>query len=105
MVVFALLLNPAFFLSAFVLRERYTRNPMMDLATFKNLDFSFTNLATLIAIMFMAGNNFLIPFYLVDAKNLPVEHAGAVLFVYSLTYMITSSFAGRAADHTHFISG
>lgn len=87
--------------AAFVWRERHTTNPMVDLATFKNLDFSFTNLATLTAIMFMAGSNFLIPFYLVEAKELAVERAGVVFLVYSVTYMIVSPLAGRAADRVH----
>lgn len=89
------------FFAAFVWRERHTLNPMVDLAIFKNLDFSFTNLATLTAIMFMAGSNFLIPFYLVEAKELAVEHAGVVFLVYSVTYMIVSPLAGRAADRVH----
>ena len=100
-IVLLLFFGSAFFLTAFMVREHYARNPMVELAVFKNLDFSFTNLGTLTAIIFMAGSNFLIPFYLVDAKGISVELAGTVILIYSLTYMITSPLAGRAADHIH----
>ena len=91
----------AVFFAFFIWRELHVENPMVDLTTFKNLDFSFTNLATLTAVMFMAGSNFLIPFYLVEAKELAVERAGVVFLVYSVTYMIVSPLAGRAADRVH----
>ncbi|MGA2223059.1 MAG: MFS transporter [Syntrophobacteraceae bacterium] len=86
------------FLSAFTFRESRTRSPLIDPGIFKNLDFNFTHLATIMAIMFMAGSNFLIPFYLVDAEHLAVERAGMVLMVYSLAYIIVSPLAGWAAD-------
>jgi len=85
-------------LLAFYLRERSTRDPILNLKIFRNRDFSFAVITTLVALMLLAGGNFLIPFYLELIKGLRPEHVGAVVMIYSVVYMPIGPFAGRLSD-------
>lgn len=85
-------------LLAFYLRERTVDDPILDLKIFRNRDFSFAVLTTLVALMLLSGGNFLIPFYLELIKGLRPEHVGAVVMIYSVVYMPIGPFAGRLSD-------
>jgi len=85
-------------LFAFYLRERNSRDPILNLRLFHNRDFSFAVLTTLVALMLLSGGNFLIPFYLELIKGLGPEHVGAVVMIYSVVYMPIGPFAGRLSD-------
>ncbi|MCK9197161.1 MAG: DHA2 family efflux MFS transporter permease subunit [Syntrophales bacterium] len=85
-------------LLAFYLRERTVRDPILNLSLFRNRDFSFAILTTLVALMLLSGGNFLIPFYLELIKGLGPEHVGAVVMIYSVVYMPIGPFAGRLSD-------
>jgi predicted MFS family arabinose efflux permease len=85
-------------LLAFYLRERSAHDPILNLSLFRNRDFSFAVLTTLVALMLLSGGNFLIPFYLELIKGLGPEHVGAVVMIYSVVYMPIGPFAGRLSD-------
>lgn len=85
-------------LLAFYLRERTVRDPILNLKIFRNRDFSFAILTTLVALMLLSGGNFLIPFYLELIKGLRPEHVGAVVMIYSVVYMPIGPFAGKLSD-------
>jgi EmrB/QacA subfamily drug resistance transporter len=86
------------FLTAFIIREKRCSAPLLKLSFFWNPVFTFALLATFAAFMLIAGNAFLLPFYLQIVKGLSVTQTGMVLLTYSLIYVFLSSPAGRLAD-------
>ena len=86
------------FLLAFIIREKRCSAPLLNLSFFRNPAFTFALLATFTAFMLIAGNAFLLPFYLQVLKGLSAPQTGMVLLTYSLIYVFLSSPAGRLAD-------
>lgn len=85
-------------LSLFVLREKRCRAPLLDLGVFKDLKFTLVLSATFMAYLLIAGNAFLLPFYLEIVKGLNPQKTGMVLLVYSIIYVLISPYAGRLSD-------
>jgi MFS family permease len=83
---------------AFIYYEKRSSDPILVFNLFKNRDFTFAILTTLVAIMLLSGGNLLLPFYLELAKGLPTEKVGFVLLVYSLVYMPIAPLSGRLSD-------
>jgi len=81
--------------SAFVLWERHTAHPLLDYSLFRSRSFNLGNLANFLCLSFLAGHNFIIPFYLMVIKGLPPQKAGTVFLLYSLVYMGVGPVAGR----------
>lgn len=86
------------FLAAFVLREKKCAAPLLDLGLFKNRTFLLTGLSSFFAYMFLAGNGFLLPFYLMGLQALKSSQAGLVLAIYSLVKLVSSPVAGWSSD-------
>jgi EmrB/QacA subfamily drug resistance transporter len=78
--------------------ERRTASPLLDLSLFRDRAFTAGNLANCGAAAFLAGNNFLLPFYLEQKLHLQPQQAGLVMLVYSLVYMAASLGTGRLVD-------
>ncbi|MFH1664934.1 MAG: MFS transporter [Candidatus Omnitrophota bacterium] len=85
-------------MAAFIVREARLKDPMLDLDLFRNPGFSLANLSAAAGYMYLSGNNFLFPFYLVLVKNLRSSQAGFLIMIYSLVYMAFSSFTGKMSD-------
>jgi EmrB/QacA subfamily drug resistance transporter len=85
----------------FILWERRCKDPLLDMTMLKNRGFTFALLATTMAYMLIAGNAFLLPFYLELMKGLPSAKTGMVLLTYSLIYVFVSPYAGRLSDRTN----
>lgn len=83
------------FFAAFVLRERSSSSPLLDYSFFRSRAFSSGNVANFLAYAFLAGNNFIIPFYLIIVKGLSPEKAGMALLVYSLVFVWVGPLAGH----------
>ena len=81
--------------AAFVLWERLTPHPLLDYSLFRDRSFNLGNLANFLCLSFLAGHNFIIPFYLIIIKGLPTEKAGSVFLLYSLVYMGVGPLAGK----------
>jgi EmrB/QacA subfamily drug resistance transporter len=96
--VLGLLSAAAVALALFVWRETRADNPLLDLRLLRSLRFSSALLAALVAYMYIAGNAFLMPFYLQLAHGLNPQKTGLVLLSYSLTYVFLSPVAGRQSD-------
>ncbi len=88
-------------LVAFIARELTARPPLFDLTLFKDRAFSFGNMASFLAYIYLAGNNFLMPFYLMRVKLLPPEKAGFVFMIYSLVYMAVGPLSGWLSTKIH----
>ncbi len=82
----------------FVMWEKRCKAPLLDPGMFRNKGFTFALLATFMAFMLIAGNAFLLPFYLEIVKGLNSAQSGMALLTYSLIYVFLSSSAGRLAD-------
>jgi EmrB/QacA subfamily drug resistance transporter len=82
----------------FVVHEKRSANPLLNLNIFRNTSFVFALVGTIAALMIMAGNNFMLPFYLEMSRGLKPQQAGLILMIYSIVYMIAGPRAGRASD-------
>ena len=50
------------------------------------------------ALMLLAGGNFLLPFYLELVKGLETEMVGFVILIYSVVYLPIAPFSGKLSD-------
>lgn len=82
-------------LIAFILWERRVSHPLLDYSLFRSPSFNFGNLANFLCLCYLAGHNFITPFYLMTVKGLPTERAGTVFLLYSLIYMGMGPLAGQ----------
>jgi len=79
----------------FIKYEKTAINPLLDFNLFKNKPFLFTILAGVLAYIFLAGCNFLMPFYLELVMGLKTSQSGLVLLFYSLPLMFVGPVAGK----------
>jgi len=79
----------------FVFWERRAAHPLLDYTLFRSPAFNFGNLANFLCLCYLAGHNFITPFYLISIKKLPTERAGTVFLLYSLIYMGMGPLAGQ----------
>jgi predicted MFS family arabinose efflux permease len=95
-----LLLTGVFIITLFffITHEKKHEDPLLDLDILKNSKFSFVLSATMMAYMLIAGNIFLLPFYLELIKKLSPSGTGMILLVYSLIYVFLSPYAGKLSD-------
>ncbi|MFH2033134.1 MAG: MFS transporter [Candidatus Margulisiibacteriota bacterium] len=84
---------------AFVWWEKRARYPLLNMSIFKNKSFLVVNQMGMLTFLFMAGNNFIIPFFLQYEKGLSVMMSGVIFLLYSVVYLVVSPFAGRISDH------
>ncbi len=85
-------------LAVFFVREVRCKEPLLDLGLFKSFHFNAAVASTFFAYMLLAGNSFLLPFYLEIGKGLQTAAAGFVIMIYSIIYMAVGPFAGRISD-------
>lgn len=82
-------------LAGFIYREKTAPHPLLDLSLFRIRTFNFGNAAMLLAFAFLAGTNFLMPFYLQLVKGLPAAEVGVIYMVYSIIYMLAGPISGK----------
>ncbi len=85
-------------LATFFVREAKCAEPLLELSLFRSFHFSAAVTSTLFAYMLLAGNSFLLPFYLEIGKKLPTQTVGLVIMIYSVIYMAIGPYAGRISD-------
>jgi len=88
----------AVFLVVFFLWERRRSEPMFDIRLLRERPFALGVLASGLAFMTFAGNNFTLPFYLELAKHLSPQEVGPVIMILSVTLMGIGPIAGRLSD-------
>lgn len=86
------------FFILFILREAKCKYRLVDLPLFKNLNFTFAILTAFTGFTLMAGNMFMLPFYLKLIKNLKTEHIGVIMMIYSIGYILVTPVVGRFVD-------
>ncbi len=82
----------------FIRHEGRVAHPLLDLNLFRHRPFFLAIAITLLMFMVLGAVNFLLPFYLIDGKDLPVTTAGLVILIYSLVTIIFTPLVGRLAD-------
>lgn len=82
----------------FVLHCLRAENPLVDLNLFKNKYFTFANLAMFMVSAFLAGNNFIMPFYLTEIRHFSELQIGLYFIIYSASYMIFSLTYGKISN-------
>ena len=70
-------------------------NPLVDLNLFKNEYFTYANIAMFAVSAFLAGNNFIMPFYLTEIKHFSELQIGLYFIIYSASYMTFSLTYGK----------
>lgn len=85
-------------LALFFVREVKCSEPLLELSLFRSFHFTAAVTSTLFAYMLLAGNSFLLPFYLETGKKLPTQTVGFVIMIYSVIYMAIGPYAGRISD-------
>lgn len=90
-----LLIVSILFVSLFINHCLRVESPLVDLNLFKNKYFSNANIAMFLVSAFLAGNNFIIPFYLAEIKHFSEFQIGLYFIIYSASYMIFSLTYGK----------
>ena len=88
-------------LALFVVVEKKSPDPILDLRIFRNRPFVLALAASMAAFMVLAGNNFILPFYLELKYGLKPQHVGLLLLIYSTMAMLVGPMAGRLSDRIH----
>jgi EmrB/QacA subfamily drug resistance transporter len=84
--------------AAFVVRERRTPNPMLDLNLFHRQQFRAGISSGLLSYLVMFGTLFLVPFYLERGQKISASQAGLELMMMPLALGLAAPVAGRLAD-------
>jgi MFS family permease len=82
----------------FVLHERRSREPMLDLGLFRNAQFSAGIASGMGSYLVMFGVLLLIPFYLEQAVGIGTARSGLELMAFPLAFGVVAPVAGRVAD-------
>ena len=84
--------------ASFVIWERRTNDPMLDLSLFRRARFRSGIASGLLSYLVMFGLLLLVPFYLERGLGIGAARAGLELMMMPLALGIVAPFAGRAAD-------
>lgn len=85
-------------LAAFVLIQRRTRHPMIDLSLFRNRPFLIGNLSGWLSFVAMFANNMLLPFYLQQILKYTPTQIGLLLTAFPVMMAIAAPISGHASD-------
>jgi MFS family permease len=86
------------FLAIFIVIERRSSHPMIDLSLFRNQLFSINLVTGLLAFISSAGVLMLMPFYLEDILGYSPREVGMMLAVLPIALGITAPIAGSLSD-------
>ncbi len=84
--------------AAFLVLEKYARQPMVDFRLFHNLLFALGILLGFATFILLGGTMFIIPFFLKYVQNYSTHMVGLLLMVVPIGEGIISPIAGRLAD-------
>ncbi|QBD83148.1 DHA2 family efflux MFS transporter permease subunit [Ktedonosporobacter rubrisoli] len=87
---------------AFILWERHTPNPILDLHLFDNRVYAFSVAAATLQSLAMFAVNFLLIFYLQGVRGYDALSAAFLILPLPLFTSLISPFGGRWADHDRF---
>lgn len=82
----------------FVILEKRTKHPMVDMSLFKNRLFSMANLSALLNYIALFSTVIMMPFYLQQLRGLSPSEAGVLLIPMPLTTMLVAPISGAVSD-------
>jgi EmrB/QacA subfamily drug resistance transporter len=85
-------------LASFVLLERNTRAPMLDLTLFRNRTYVGANLVMLLVALAMFGVFFFVSLYMQNVLGYSAVQAGAAFLPMTLLIIVVAPLAGRLSD-------
>jgi len=88
----------AIFLSLFILSERHSTTPLIDLAIFRKRLFVSSLGASLLSFWINGAHNFVIPFFLQMILGYSPSQTGMLIFPVALTIMVMAPIGGRVSD-------
>ena len=83
---------------AFVMVEKKTEDPLLQLQIFENKLFSLSIFCGFISFVAIFCTNIIQPFYLQDVMNFSPSHTGLILMVYPLILMVVAPMSGHLSD-------
>lgn len=83
---------------AFLVYEKRTPHPLVDLSIFKNGLFSLSILCAYITFIAIFCNNIILPFYLQDVHGYAPQQAGMMMMVYPIILMVAAPLSGHLSD-------
>lgn len=96
--ILGLLALAAVALATFVALERRHPHPMLDLSLFRSRAFTGSAFSAVASYVGEYAVLFLLPFYLVHARHLPVERAGMLLAALPVVMMFSAPLSGTLSD-------
>lgn len=85
-------------LTSFIVVERTTRNPLLDLTLFRNWTFAASTFAAFLNYVCSAAVSFIMPFYLIYACGYRVDFAGLLLIATPAVMSVTAMPSGWLSD-------
>lgn len=95
--VLGLLAGGALWLAVFVMVEKRSQAPMLDLKLFRNLSFSL-NLFLGLSVFVMQSSNLVIPFFLELVQGFSTQRMGLLMMVVPVVMGLTSPMSGTLSD-------
>ncbi|MCG8520378.1 MAG: multidrug efflux MFS transporter [Pseudomonadales bacterium] len=86
-------------LSAFVVRERRARHPLLNVALLRRPAFLYANIGALALGLSLFGSTYLIPLFVQSALSFSATEAGLLMLPAGIALGITFPISGRLADH------
>ena len=96
--ILALLAVAILLLGAFVVIERHVANPMLDLSLFSSRQFSAATASAVLNYICIYSILFLLPFYLIQGRNLSAAEAGLLLTAQPLVMAVAAPLSGTLSD-------
>ncbi len=94
----ALLAGSLVVLAVFIAVERRRPHPMLDLSLFRRRAFTGSAFSAIASYVGEYAVLFLVPFYLVQGRGMPVQHAGILLAALPVLMMVSSPISGALSD-------
>ena len=86
--------------TAFIMLERRSERPMLDLSLFRDMTFSASTVSAVLNYITVYTVVFLMPFYLQQGLGLTPARTGLLLAVQSVVMAVVAPIAGRLSDRT-----
>jgi EmrB/QacA subfamily drug resistance transporter len=96
--ILALLSCAMILLVTFVLIERHSAHPMLDLSLFKRLSFTLTTASAVINYIGVFSAIFLMPYYLIQGRGYSPAEAGLILTAQPVIMAIVAPISGTLSD-------
>lgn len=97
-VVIALISFSSLLLGIFILLESRVENPILDLSLFNNRSFTLAAMSAVLNYIAVFSVIFLMPFYLIQGRNLNAAQAGLLLTAQPIIMAIIAPISGTVSD-------